>query len=411
MTVLAPPLLASGMRRLLASEVASNFGSMLSRLAIPWLAALMLGATPLHMAWLAIADVSAGAVGTLVVGGLVDRMSRRTVMVAADLVRAVAMVAVILLFATGQLAFWMLVVQSAINGVAAMAFSVARSAWIADNVPDDALTTRNSQMSAASSTSEAAAFGGGGWLYQLSGPLAALITDACSYIASALCLWRLPEVAAQPVRGNSNRGNLYREAVHGFVMVRASPILRALIVSDVLMTLSFSISSAAYMIFVTRELAMATGMQGLIFATGALGSLAGAAMAPALGRMVGAGYALPCGLLAAGVGAICVPLAPSAGLAGILLLVAHQIVGDMGSVIAMIHGRTLRQIHAPKGARGRVDASMRTVSQVVTLIGALGGGWFATVTGTREAMWVSAGCLLVAAPLLFVLLQPVPFEE
>ena len=184
-----------------------------------------------------------------------------------------------------------------------------------------------------------------------------------------------------------------------------------LLVSDVLMTLSFSITGTAYMIFVTRDLAIPTGVQGMVFATGALGSLAGAAMAPWLGRRLGPGRALACGLLAAGLGAVCVPLAPAAAVTGVALLVAHLVIGDSGSVVALIHGRTLRQVHAPAGTRGRVDAALRAVSQVVTLLGAFGGGWFATVTGTREALWIAAGCLLLAVPLVLLLLLPTAIRD
>ena len=49
------------MARVLAAEAVSNFGSMLSRLALPWLAALVLLATPAQMAWLLMADVGAAA--------------------------------------------------------------------------------------------------------------------------------------------------------------------------------------------------------------------------------------------------------------------------------------------------------------------------------------------------------------
>jgi len=44
--------------RVLAAEGISNFGSMLSRLAIPWVATLLLAATPLQMGWLRVADVA-----------------------------------------------------------------------------------------------------------------------------------------------------------------------------------------------------------------------------------------------------------------------------------------------------------------------------------------------------------------
>lgn len=271
---------SAGMRRLIASEVLSNFGSMLSRLAIPWIAALFLDATPMQMAWLVIADVIAGALGTLLVGGWVDRRSRRMIMVLADGIRAVVMASVVVLYLFDVLSFWMLVVQSAMNGLTAMAFSIARSAWIADNVPNEGLTLRNSLMSAASSSSEAVAFGGGGWLFQLFGTVAALVTDALSYVGSAWFLRGIPERLPDSAPAACVKSGWLADVTSGFRAVSDSPVLKTLLISDVLMTLSFSISSTVHMIYVTRDRAMSTGVQGLIFATGALGSLAGAAMAP-----------------------------------------------------------------------------------------------------------------------------------
>ena len=63
--------------RVLAAEGVSNFGAMLSRLAIPWLAVLSLQATPLQMAWLGMADVAAGALGALAGAAAAPALGRR----------------------------------------------------------------------------------------------------------------------------------------------------------------------------------------------------------------------------------------------------------------------------------------------------------------------------------------------
>ena len=405
--------LTPGMRRLLASEVASNFGSMLSRLAIPWIAALMLNASALQMAWLVIADVVAGAAGSLLVGGLVDRYSRKRLMILSDVGRAVAIALVAILLYCEALAFWMLVVQSSVNGVLAMMFGIARSAWLADHVPHAALTTRNAQMSAASSTSESVAFASGGWIYQWFGPLLALVGDTVSYLVSAACLRGLTErpSARGLVQDNrQGRGNWLGEAVAGFSAVKVSRVLRSVAVCDVFLALSFSITAASYMIFVSRDLAFDTGVLGLIFATGAVGSLAGAAVASGLGRRFGSNNALLGGLLVAGLGALLVPLAPHTplvsfgrgGLFAAACLIGHQVIGDAGSVMAMIHSRTLRQIHSPAALRGRVDAALRGMSQLATLVGALLGGWIATAQGSRLALAYAAVLLLLATPCVWI---------
>ncbi len=402
---------SAGMRRLLASEATSNFGSMLSRLAIPWIAALVLEVTPLQMAWLVIADVVAGAAGSLFVGSLVDRTNKKNLMIASDLIRAVVIGAVAALLFMESLSFWILVLQSAANGVLAMAFSIARSAWLAEHVPHGELTVRNSQMSAASSTSESVAFASGGWIYQWLGPMFALVSDAASYVISALCLRGLPELPQPVGLRESARGNWIEEAIAGFRLVAERPVLRSLAVCDVFLALGFSITGASYMIFVSRDLAFETGPLGLIFATGALGSLAGAAIASRLGSALGSGNALAVGLLAAGFGALLIPLVPAAGLLGALLLIGHQIIGDSGSVVAMIHSRTLRQVHSPAAIRGRVDAALRGISQLATLIGALAGGLLATMWGTRASLWLAAAVILVAAPLVWGLFRGSDLQE
>ena len=80
-------MIISDFQRVLAAEIVSNFGSMLSRLVLPWLATLVLTATPFEMGLLLMADVVAGACGSLLLGAVVDRMRKRAVMLAADAAR------------------------------------------------------------------------------------------------------------------------------------------------------------------------------------------------------------------------------------------------------------------------------------------------------------------------------------
>ena len=84
------------LRRVIAAEGVSNFGSMLSRLAIPWIATLMLGATPAAMAVLLVADVVAGAIGSLLLGSVIDRAPKRLAMLWCDGLRALVLAAVAL---------------------------------------------------------------------------------------------------------------------------------------------------------------------------------------------------------------------------------------------------------------------------------------------------------------------------
>ncbi|MEO8524819.1 MAG: MFS transporter [Caldimonas sp.] len=404
------PTSRNDFHRVLAAEGISNFGSMLSRLALPWLATLALDATPLQMALLLVADVAAGAAGSLLLGALVDRSSKHAVMIATDLGRAGVLALLAALASCSLLSIWLLAVAAALSGLLTVAFELARSAWVAQSVEADRLPARNAQLSAVGSVSETSAFALGGWLYQLLGAVLALAVDAASYLMSAACLWGLrksrdesPGVGQSdgPRATNGREGPLPSRVVDelrsGLAVIRATPQLRALALLEVLLALGGSVAATSYMIFVARDLGFGTGALGMIFAMGGVGSIAGAALAPALARRIGSGNAMTAGLVLLTLGALCIPLAAGATLAGAALLIAHQVIGDGGATIFQVHDRTLRQTAVAPDLRARADGGLRTLGQLSTLAGALGGGWLATVLGARFALGVVVAMFALAA--------------
>ena len=387
-------------RRVLAGEGVSNFGSMLSRLALPWLATLALDATPLEMALLLVADVAAGAVGAVFLGTLVDRAAKRSVMLAADVARAALLAGLALLASASLLSMPLLACAAALSGALGVAFELARSAWVAQATAAEALAARNARLSAVGSVAETLAFALGGWLYQLLGAVLALAADALSYLLSALCLVGLRSGRDRPAGGADPapaRPGFVAETRAGIAAIGASPPLRALATLEVLLALAASLGGTSYMIYVARDLAFPTGTLGMIFATGGIGAIAGAALAPRLGRRVGGGRAMTVGLVAAALGALCLPLAPGATVFGAALLVAHQIVGDGGLTVFDVHDRTLRQTVAAPELLARVDGGLRTLGRLATLVGALAGGALATALGARTALAAMAALLGIAA--------------
>ncbi len=388
-------------KRVLAAEVASNFGSMLSRLAIPWLAALALAATPLDMGYLLVANVLAGVVGSLLMGAVVDRSGKRAVMLVTDVARAIVLGALAWLAALNALSFWMLVIASALSGLLTVTFELARSAWMAHRIDSAQLTSSNAQLGVGSSLSEAAAFALGGWLYQWLGAVLALIVDAASYLVSALCLRGVSELKPDAV-GKNQRPNfsvcgLIGEARAGVVALWAVPTLRVVASIELFIALGQSIAGTSYMIYVSRDLGFSTGVLGMIFAMGGLGSVIGAMVAPRLGRRFGVGRAMWIGLTLFAIGELCTPLASDVSVLAVILLVASQVIGDGGHTIHDVHDRTLRQTAVASDIVARVDGGIRTIAQAATLVGAIGGGALATYIGARSALGVAAVLFAVAA--------------
>ncbi len=400
------PLTAS-FGRVLAAEGISNFGSMLSRVAIPWIATLVLAATPLAMGGLVVADVLAGALGAVLLAGSIDRAGKRAVMLGCDLLRAAVFALLALLAWQGGLTLPLLVAAAAANGLLTVGFEMARSAWVAQRVEARRLPQCNAQLSMAGSVSEAAAFALGGWVFQWTGAAIALAVDALSFAFSAACLRGVPETA--PVVACEMQADVPAEAPltpldrligdarAGLRTVLAQPALRALAVIEVLLALGSSLAATSYMIFVARDVGFSPGTLGMIFATGALGAVAGAALAPWLGRRLGPGRAMALGLTLAALGAACIPLVAASGLLGGALLVVHQVIGDAGRSLHDVVDRTLRQTAAPAALLARTDAGLRTAGQLATLVGAIAGGALAAAVGTRSSLWLSAALIAGAA--------------
>jgi predicted MFS family arabinose efflux permease len=383
----------SDFQRVLAAEMVSNFGSMLSRLVIPWLATLALTATPFEMGLLLMADVVAGACGALLLGAVVDRMRKRAVMLTADAARASLLGLLAWLAGMQHLPLWILVLAGVARGLLTVMFDLARSAWVAQRVDAAHLPTRNAQMSAGSSLAETVAFALGGWLYQWLGAVLALLIDAVSYLVSALCLRGVRDTAVAPSASPQPRallGALLIEARAGMSTLVAVPTLRTLASLEVLVALGVSFAATSYMIFVTRDLGFPTGVLGLIFASGGIGALLGATLAPRLGRRFRSGGAILLGLSCLALGAFCIPLVPNATLGGAALLIAHQVISDGGHIVYEVHDRTLRQTAVSPALLARVDAGIRTLGQLATLLGAVGGGALATWVGARLALTLSA---------------------
>jgi MFS family permease len=150
-------------RRVFAAEVISTFGSLMSRLAIPWMAVLVLKAEPIAMALLAVADVAAAALAALLFGALVDRWPKRRTMIAA--LRAGAMLRRDRAAARDALSIGWLVIVVAVNGALSVAFELAQSAWIARSTAHEHLTQRNSALAGGVAVTDAASFGLTGWLF------------------------------------------------------------------------------------------------------------------------------------------------------------------------------------------------------------------------------------------------------
>jgi len=383
-----------GFRWLWAAHTVSVFGSLITRTALPFTAILSLDASAIDMALLSVTDLVASVATSFVVAPWVDRLRRRPLMLAADLGRAAALVTVPVAAATGLLRLELLYAVALVTGSLDTLFELSQAAYVPELVPRDRLLTANATLSASASAAEIAAFGVGGWLVQWLGAPRAIAVDAATFVASACCLACI--AYREPPAADHTATVRWREATRGVDALIGDRVLRRTVLADAAGAFGLRAFGAVFLLFVTRDLGFAPGILGLLFATGGLSSLAGATLAPSVGRRLGAPRAVTAGIALMGGALLLIPLAGGATTAGVVLLAAQQLVGDGAYTIASVHEVSLRQARVPAGLLGRANAAKRLLDTAAMGAGALAAGVLGQVGDLRWALALAGAVPLLA---------------
>lgn len=397
-------------RLLLGAVGVSAIGSRVTRTALPMVAILVLGATPLELGWLSVLGVLPGALVAWWAGAWIDRRLRRGVMVATDWARALLIATVPAAAMLDMLALPHLFVVAALVCMASVLFEIADHAFLPVLIPADRLVDANSRRETIDAVAEIGGPPLGGLLVQWLSAALALAVDALSFVISALLIGRIraqePRPAATPVADQVDGAklgapSLLREARDGAALVLRDPLLRALFASTMLLTLFMSLMAPLYTLFALRTLGMGPGALGLVIGVGGIGALLGAALAPRVVSRLGAITTARAALIAGGIATMLTPLAPADPLLGPVLLTGAQLFGDALLTIYMVNEVSLRQRAIPLVALGRTAALWKMAASVLAPIGMITGAVLAEQFGMRAAMWaISIGVMLSSAPLL-----------
>jgi predicted MFS family arabinose efflux permease len=393
-------------QKLWSGQTVSVFGSLISRIAIPFLAVIELDATPFDMAALGIAALLPGFLVGLLAGAWIDRRKRRPVMIAADLGRALILLAVPILAVLGHLQIWHLLIVSGCMSILSMLFDIAYQSYLPGLVGRERLIAGNSTLTATESVAEFGSFSIGGWLVQLFTAPFAILVDAVTFLLSALAIRRI-ETPEEIERDESVETNLLQEAIGGFGYVRRDAMLRVLAAAQALVNVSHGMTGTVYFLFVVDALGFETGPLGMIFAVGGVASLGGALLS---GRFYDTGNhlrRLALLLFVVAVANALLPFARSANWIAVALLLAPQLLSDSTETIFNIHSTTLRQTIAPDAWLGRTNGSFRVLDVGATIAGSLIAAWTGTALGLRTTMWSAAGLVAISA-LICLLASRIP---
>jgi MFS family permease len=386
--------------RVWAAASISIFGSLITKIAIPLVAILTLGAGPIEVAVLRGVDLLALFLVGLVAGAWVDRLRRRPVLIWADLGRAALLVTIPIAFVFGSLSFWQLVVVSGLTAVLTAFFDAADNAYLPTIVERDRLLEANSALAASGSAAEFAGFGISGILVSLlTGPITILI-DAVTYVVSAVLLLTVrTEEAPPPAR--EDREPVLDEIRHGLRLVRHDPILRTFAGAQMLLAALWGIFGATWFLFAIEELGVSAALVGIVAGVGGASSFIGAVLATRATRRWGVGPVAIAAMLLAALGNLFIPLAP-AGLPLIALacLLAQQLIADSAVTVYDITEVSVRQTLVRDRELGRVTATFSVLGVAAQLVATIGAGLLAEAIGLRATSFLAPlGGLLAAAVL------------
>ena len=366
------------------ANLAAQSAEQLSLAAVPIVAVLALQAGPGEIGLLATVQTLPFLLLSIPLGLLADRHSRQRLMVVAEALRALSLLGLLWLTATGPLSIAALAVLGFIGAAGTVGFSVAAPAIVPALVPRESLAAANGRLELARSVAFAAGPALAGALVAWAGAAAAFVLALMLSMMALSQLWRLPE----PARAAAPARRALLELQDGARMVWRHPLLRPILFTAVAWNMAWFVLQAAYVPYAMQTLGLSASAVGLTLASYGAGMVAGALLAP---RVVGAlpfGRAIQLGPIVsvlAGLVMVSTLRWPMGGLAALSFFLFGA-----GPIIWSITSTTLRQTVTPGAMLGRVGAIFLAVSMGSRPLGAALGG----MVGAR---WGAPACLVLAA--------------
>jgi MFS family permease len=373
-------------RRLWIGETVSQFGTMISQLALPLVAILVVHATTLEVGLLEAFQTVPFLLVGLPAGAWVERMRFRSVLIVNDLIRAAALGSIPLAKLLGVLTIGQLFGVALITGVGTVFFDVAYQSYLPQLVGREQLVAGNSRLQASESVSQIAGPSAAGLLIQaLTAPYAVLV-DALSFVWSAGWVTAIQSRPPPPARKPDR--HLGREIREGLRFVLGSPLLRAIAMCTGSSNLFSGITNAVFYVLLARQLRIAPGIIGLITSAAAVGGLAGALGATRFAARFGQGPAIWISMVASAPFLFVAPFVQRNWTLG--LLAVAEVGFGVGVVLYNITQVSFRQGLCPPELLGRMNATMRFLVWGTLPLGGVIGGALGTLIGVRATLLVAA---------------------
>jgi MFS family permease len=387
--------------KLWSAETISVFGTAITQLALPLVAAVTLEVSPLEFGLLTTIEFLPFILLSLPAGVWVDRLRRRPILIAGDLGRAVTLGSIPVAYAFDALTIWQLYVVAFLTGCLTVFFDVAYQSYLPSLVDREQLVDGNAKLEISRSAAQIAGPGLAGVLVAVLRAPFAILLDAASYVIAALLLLaiRRPEPPVAPAEASSARPSVRREVSAGLRYVLGNPWLRSIAATTGTSNLFTNMQFAILVLFLVRR-GFSAEQIGFAFSIGSVGFLLAALTTNRLTARLGVGRMLLLSAIGFSISGLAIAAAPDS-----LLFVAVAGSGFLAGYCSSawnINQVSLRQAITPPRMQGRMNATMRFVVWGTIPIGSTLGAILAQLVGLHETLWIGAiGGLVAFLPVAF----------
>ncbi len=380
--------------KLVWANLCAHCADQLALAAAPLLAVIVFGAGVGATGLLQTAQLMPYLAFAVPLGVVADRMRKARLMAAAELLRTVALVLIVLLIATQALTLTLLGILGFLAASATVAYSVAAPALIPSLVQNDRLTAANARLELGRTVAFTAGPAAAGIAIDAFGGSTAFALAAALSIVPVMLLISIREPDSMP----HARRSVLRDIQAGTAFVARHKLLRPVFLTQFVFGIAFALLYAAYIPFAVERLGLSGAGVGGTLATYGIGMVVGALCADWISRNVAFGIVISigplCGLIASLVMVLTIWFP-----CGELAATGFFILGA-GPILWIIGTATLRQTVTPAELLARVSA-VHLLAYGSRPLGAALAAIVGAVYGAEACIYAaSAGFLVQAAIVL-----------
>jgi len=381
------PLRLPGFRNLFYATLASSVGTLVAAVALAIDVQARTGSGLWVGAVLVVEFLPTIVVG-LLLGPLLDRLERRSIMIAADALRVGVFAA--LPFAPNAAT---VVALALVAGLANGFFRPAVYAGIPNLVPEEELPRANALLQTVENLSWAVGPLIGGILTAIAGPNLPYAINAASFLVSIALVLRIPPRLLQSERALS-RGH-WRDLADGFLAAFRSPSLRSVLVAWGIAGLGVGCAQVATVFLAKNTFSSGDFGYGFLYGATGLGLVLGSFNSASMLARFGVARAYGGSLLVMAAGYLLGAVSPNVWVAA-----ACCVVLGAGNGAAVTCNALLVQRGTFDVLRGRALTFVMSATYVLLGIGTLVGGLFLRKPVASDAprwLWAAAGGAAVVA--------------